>query len=115
MAWCQTGAMSLKPSNFVIPLTTSAVLLPSSWQPLFIQNSTRFQRAAYDPTRKSLITERVDPGDHPDVFNYNEYRVVASTGGTLLSGPRATPSTFIPHHLSQPSTWFSTLRCFSTS
>lgn len=109
------SAMSLKPSDFVIPPTTSDVLLATSWQPLFVLSSTKFQRAAYYPTRMSLVTERIDPGDSPDVFNYNEYRIVATTGGTLLSDPFPTPTTFIPHHLSQPSTRLSSLRYFSTS
>ena len=107
-------SQSFRPSDFTIPRTTSAVLLPSSWQPLFVHNSTKFQRAAYDPTRMSLVTERLDPNDRPDVFNYNEYRVVATSTGTLLSGPLPTLSTFIPHHLSHPSTWLSSLSYVST-
>lgn len=103
-----------RPNDFVIPPTTSAVLLPSSWQPLFVHNTTKFQRAAFDPTRMSLVTERLDPNDKPDVFNYNEYRVVATSSGTLLSGPLPTPTTFMPHHLSDPSTWFNSLPRVST-
>ncbi len=103
-----------KPSDFVIPPTTSAVLLPSFWQPLFVHSSTRFLRAAYDPKRMSLVTERLDPNDKPEVFNYNEHRVVATSNDTLLSGPLPTPTTFIPHRLSNPSTWFNSLPYVST-
>ena len=98
----------------MIPPTTSAFLLPSSLQPLFVHNSTKFQRAAYDPTRMSLVTERIDPNDKPEVFNYNEYRVVATSSNTLLSGPLPTPTTSMPHHLSDPSTWFNLLSRVST-
>jgi len=76
-----------KPSDFVVPPTTSAVLLPSSWLPSFVQSSTKFQRAAFDPDRTSVVVERLDPKDEPDVFNYNEYRVLLTCTGTLLSGP----------------------------
>jgi hypothetical protein len=79
-----------------------------------LQNSTKFQFAAYFPTRMSLVTERLDPGDSPDVFNYNEYRVQATTGGTVLSDPLITPTTFIPHRLPHPSTRLSPLPYFST-
>lgn len=99
---------SYKPSDFVIPRSTSAVLLPSSHQPSFVQSSTRFLRAAYEPTRAWLVTERLDPKDDPKVYNYNVYEVAASSGGTWLSGPR-TASSFIPHHLAHPSTWFDSL------
>lgn len=97
---------TFKPSDFVIPPTSFAVLLPSSRQPSFVQNSTKFQRAAYDPTRKLLVTERFDPKDEPYVFNYNAYPVVATSSGALLSGPSPTATTFIPHHSLGPSTWF---------
>ena len=107
-------SQSFRPSDFIIPETTSAVLLPLSWQPWFVRNSTKFQRAAYDPRRMSLVTERLDPNNRSDVFKYNEYLVVATSTGTLLSGPLPTRSTFIPHHLSHPSTWLSSLSYVST-
>lgn len=104
-----------KPSDFVIPPTTSAVLLPSSRHPSFVHNSTKFQRVAYEPARKSLVTERLDPGDAPTVFNYDEYAAFPTSTGTLLLSPRPTPTTFIPHHLSTPSTWFNSLSYLSMS
>lgn len=53
------------------------------------------------------MTERLDPKDAPDVWNYNAYFVVEpSTGGTALSQPFPTPTTFVPHRSAQPSTWF---------
>lgn len=103
-----------KLSDFVIPPTTSAVLLLSSCQPSFVQNSTTFLRAAYDATRSVLVTERFDPRDKPKVFKYNVYCVVETSSGTSLSGPLPTLSTFIPHHLSDPSTWFNSLPYVST-
>jgi hypothetical protein len=100
---------SHKLSDFVIPPTTSAVLLPWSWQPSFVQNSTKFERAAYDPTRLWLVTERLDPKDEPKALNYNYYCVSETSRGTFLSGPLPTPTTFIGHQLPAPSTWFNSL------
>jgi len=104
-----------KLSDFSIPPTTSAVLLPSSLQPRFMQNSTKFQRTAFDPTRNRLVSERLDAKDKPDVFKYNIYHVIETSSGTSLSRPLLTPSTFIPHHLPQPSTWFNSLPDLSTT
>ena len=66
--------MPFRPVAFWSPglADESVVLLPSPWQPSFVQNSSKFQRAAYIPTRTSLVTERLDLNDSPDLFNYNE-------------------------------------------
>jgi hypothetical protein len=102
-------------SSFVVPASTLAVLLSPSLQPPFVRNSSKFLRAAYNSTRDTMVTERFDPGDAPACFNYNEYPVVAtSSGGTYLSGPRPTPSTFIPNHQPRPDTWFDGLPDAST-
>ncbi len=98
-----------KASTFVIPTSTAAVLLSSSRQPDFVQASTKFHRAAYEPSRAWLVTERVDPKDAPEIYNYNVYDVVAASSGTLISTPQPSPSTFIPHRLVHPSTWFDSL------
>ena len=103
-----------KRSDFVLPLSTCSVLLSSSVQPSFVRNSTKFERAAYAPSRMSVVTERRDPKDTPNVFNYNEYVVLATSSGTFLSEPLVTPTTFIPHHLATPSTWFNSLSSVST-
>lgn len=98
--------LRFKPTDFIVPQSTAPVILPSSAQPSFASGSTKFKRAAYDPTRRSLITERLDPIDAPYFYNYNEYLVALTSGGTHLSGPYPTPTTFIPHHQATPSTSF---------
>lgn len=60
------------------------------------------------------MTERIDPKDAPNVYNYDEYLVSTTGSATFLSPPFATPSTFIPHHQASPSTWFDALPNVST-
>lgn len=114
---CETGHMKprFKRSDLVVPPSTYAVLLPSSAQPSFARNSTRFRRAAFVPARRSLVTERLDLNDAPNIYNYNEYSASVTSSGTFLSGPCATPSTFIPHHQATPSTWLDGLPHMPTS
>ena len=93
------------PSDFIPPRNTGDdVLLPTSRQPAFVRNSTKFHRAAYFQLRGTLVTERYDPKDAPFVYNVNEYTVVPTSTGSMLFPPAPTPSTFIPHHLLRPST-----------
>lgn len=101
-------------SDFVIPSSTSSVLLSSSQQPSFVRNSTRFRRAAYRPASKTVVTERLDPKDAPNVYNYNLYRALETTSGIRLESPIPTSSSFISHRLPNPSTWFDSLPLLST-
>jgi hypothetical protein len=103
-----------KLNGFVIPQTTSGVILSSSQQPFFVQNSTKILGVAWFPAREELVTERLDPKDAPNVYNYNAYRVTHTSSGTWMSRPDRTLSTFIPHHLPAPSTFFNTLPRSST-
>src|SRR5207302_4262793 len=106
-----TGVMveHAKPIEFVIPPSTSPVVLPSSWQPAFTRVNSNFTRVAYDPSKCSLVTERIDRKDTPREFNYNLYPLSRTTAGAYLSTPRPTPASFIAHHSSSPSTWFDSL------
>ena len=114
---CKTRTMNrnYKWSDFAIPATTSPVLLSSSMQPPFMQNSTKFLRTAFIPTTNHLVSERFDPKDRPNVYNYNTYHAKVTSTGTTLSRPLRTNSTFIQHHLSRPSTWFDSLSYLSTA
>src|SRR3990170_893031 len=98
------------PSDFVPPNSTGdAVLLPTSRQPSFVRNSTKFLRVAYSPRRGTLVTERFDSNDAPLVYNINEAAVVPTSTGSMLFRPVPTPSTFIAHHSQCPSTWLDDL------
>ena len=102
--------------------TAPCQLSRSNW-PRWAAESTQFTRAAYDPypatylrsTESStgligaLVTERIDPKDSPQIFNYNVYLLARSADERpYQSPPIATNDP--PHHSSLPSTWFDGLR-----
>lgn len=92
--------------------------LESSQWPLWAANSTKFTRVLLHCPEAGimsnlttaqiaarLFTERLDPKDAPDIFNYDLYLLAETTDGRLFqSGP--IPTTDPPHRLSRPSTRF---------
>jgi len=98
------GWTTYSSTEVALPCSTGSGLWPPASLPPWAQ-AEPFLRAAFHPDF-GLVTERFDPNDHPQPCNYNHYEVSASTGGVALSPPNQTPSTFIKHHSSTPSTWF---------
>lgn len=111
------------PTFSSVELTTDACELSRAQWPSWAANNSRFNRiVAYCqyPTGKPsstspssggltvLLTERIDPKDHPKVFNYNIYLVAETTDGRLFQSPPIIP-TDPTHHSSSPSTWFTNL------
>lgn len=56
----------------------------------------------------TLLTERIDPKDWPQIYNYNFYLVAETTTGKFFQSSPIIPSD-PKHRSSSPSTWFSTL------
>jgi hypothetical protein len=56
----------------------------------------------------ALLTERLDPKDHPEIYNYNFYLVAETTDGRLYQSPPIVPRD-PKHHSSSSSTWFNSL------
>lgn len=101
-------------------LTTDYCELPRSQWPAWASQSTSFTRLAVcgvpvqgtigstSPSTgivAALLTERVDPKDHPKILNYNVYLIAQTTDEKLFQSPPIVP-TDPAHHSSSPSTWF---------
>ena len=96
--------------------------LPSSHWPSWARGEQQFRRIAIycpDPTQSlastattarvigRLLTERYDPKDLPEPFNYNFYLLTQTTRGEIFqSGP--IPTTDPLHHSGSASTWLDT-------
>ena len=103
--------------------TTEVVDLPRDRWPNWAESSTQFNRigAFALPAQSSLVgtipttgvvgvllTERIDPKDAPNIYNYNLYVMAETTDGRLFQSPPIVPSD-PKHHSSSPSTWFNSL------
>jgi hypothetical protein len=101
-------------------LTTDIRELSSAHWPGFTDGSTQFNRIlAYSHGTESnlsstlpssrilatLLTERIDLKDAPNIYNYNNYLISKSEDGGLYQSPPI-KTTDPKHHLSSPSTWF---------
>ncbi len=106
-----------------IQLTTEARELSRANWPEWATRSTQFSRilvyldrpgsepqaaSASTGVLTALLTERIDPKDAPQVFNYNLYLIAQTTDGRLFQSPPIRPSD-PGHHSSSPSTWFDEL------
>ncbi len=103
-----------------IQTTTDARELSRTNWPHFAAESTKFNRIVVlsfpaDSTLCStsrstgilatLLTERIDPKDAPNIYNYNRHLIAETTDGqAYLSPPMKTTDPL--HHSSSPSTWF---------
>jgi hypothetical protein len=103
-----------------VELSTSGCELDRGHWPSWAARGTQFNRilaycpqpgatprAASSSSRilAALLTERLDPKDYPQFYNYNLYLIAETTDGRLFQSPPVVPSN-PTHHSSSPSTWF---------
>lgn len=101
-----------------IELSTGARELTRGHWPGWAAGSSQFNRIlAYscsvtsDTTLSStevvaaLLTERLDPKDAPQIYNYNFYLIAETTDGHLYQSPPIRPADPV-HRSTSPSTWF---------